>query len=146
MTVVVGKSFSDHADNVSVYLAFNPPGGFSSNPGGCSVIVPGATPTEQATQVFNWTRIATGLISVVLLPGEKITLSADVDWVCTNPAAVDGLNWTLKAVADAHSEDSASCDTMTEVFNGTCNAAVADDDDNDANNSMIRALPKVRAQ
>jgi hypothetical protein len=146
MTVVVGKSFSDHADNVSIYLAFNPPGGFSSNPGGCTVIVPGATPTEQANQVFNWTRLGAGLPFVNHLPGQKISLSADVDWVCTNPAAVDGLNWVLKAVADVHADDETSCDTMTEVFNGVCNVAVNNDDDNDANNSMIRALPKVRAQ
>jgi len=145
MTVVVGQSFSDHSDPVSIYLAFNPPGGFGSNPGGCSVIVPGATPTEQANQVFNWTRISTGLLAVLLSPGEKLTLKADVDWVCTNPAAVNGLNWEIKAIADVHADDFDSCDTLTEVFNGFCAAAVSDDDDNDANNTKIRPLPKVRA-
>ncbi|TMB66517.1 MAG: hypothetical protein E6J43_10365 [Chloroflexi bacterium] len=146
MTVVVGKSFSDHADDVSIYLAFNPPGGFGSNPGGCSVVVPGATPTEEANQVFNWTRIGAGVPFVNLLPGQKVTLSAQVSFVCTNPAAVDGLNWTLKAVADVHADDSASCDTLTEVFNGACSAAVNDDDTSDANNTMVRGFPIVHAQ
>jgi hypothetical protein len=146
MTVVVGKSFSDHNDNVSLYLAFNPPGGFGSNPGGCTAIVPGATPTEQANQVFNWTRIGAGVPFVNLLPGQKITLSADVDWVCTNPAAVDNLNWQIKAVADVHAEDETSCDTLLEMFNGACSAAVNNDDDNDPNNSMIRPFPRVNAQ
>jgi len=144
-TVIVGKSFSDHADDVSVDLAFDPPGGFGSNPGGCSVVVPGATPAEQANQVFNWTRIGAGTPFVNLLPGQKVTLSANPQFVCTNPAAVNGLNWTLKAVADVHADDSASCDTLGEVFNGACATAVNDDDTNDANNSMVRGFPIVRA-
>ena len=145
MTVVVGQSFSDHADDVGVYLAFNPPGGFGSNLGGCSVVVPGATPTEQANQVFNWTRIALGVPLVNLLPGQSIRLSANPQFICTNPAAVNGQNWQLKAIADVHADDAASCDTLGKTFNGECAAAVNGDDDNDDNNTMVRGFPIVRA-
>jgi hypothetical protein len=72
-------------------------------------------------------------------------LSSNVIFHCTDPAAVDGLNWEVKAIADAHGEDFASCDTLPEVYNGACNVAVNDDDDNDANNTKIRPLPKVVA-
>lgn len=145
MTVVVGQSLSDHPDDVSIYLAFDPPGGFGLNAGTCSVVVPGATPTEQANQVFNWTRIGAGVPFVNLLPGQSIKLSANPGFVCANPAAVDGLNWTLKAIADVHADDSASCDTLTKVFDGACAAAVNDDDTNDLNNTMVRGFPIVRA-
>jgi hypothetical protein len=144
-TVVVGQSASNHSDPVSIYLAFNPPGGFGSNPGGCSVFVPTATPAENASQVYNWTNIVAGLPAVILLPGQKITLSGNVQFTCTNPAAVDGLNWEVKAIADIHGEDFSSCDSLPEVYNGVCNVAINDDDDVDANNTKIRPLPKVVA-
>jgi len=145
-TVVVGQSNSDHADAVSVYLAFNPPDGFATNPGGCSVVVAGATPAENASQVYNWTRITQGLPSVSLAPGQKITLSGNVEFVCTNPAASNGLNWEVKAFADVHADDSAACDTLGETFGPACAVALNDDDDADANNTLTRAFPKVVAQ
>jgi hypothetical protein len=131
---------------MSVYLAFNPPGGIGTpNAGGCSVNVVGATPEENAAQVYNWTNIVLGTPNVVLLPGQKITLSGNVAFTCTNPAAVNGLNWEVKALADIHGEDFGSCDTIGEIFNGVCNVAVNEDDDNDANNSKVTPLPKVVA-
>jgi hypothetical protein len=144
-TVVVGQSQSNHQDPVSIYLAFNPPGGFATNPGGCSVFVPTATPAENVNQVYNWTSATLGLPAVLLDPGQKITLSGNVEFVCTNPAAVDGLNWEVKAIADVHSDDFTSCDTLAEVYNAACNVAVNDDDDVDTNNTKTRPLPKVQA-
>ena len=126
LTVVVANSLSNHTDLVGVYLAFLPPGG-SSNPGGCA-----------PTGVQN-------LGAFSLLPGEKITIRIDPPWTCTNPAAVDGMSWTLRAIADVHGDDFASCTTLTQVFNGQCSAAVADDDDNDVNNIRPRARPIVVA-
>ena len=124
LTVVVAASNSNHPDDVGVYLALLPPGG-SSNPGGCS---PAA--------VTNF-----GIFS--LLPAEKVTIKLDPPWQCANPAAVNGLNWTLKAVADVHGDDFASCASLSQMFDGTCSLAVSDDDDNDANSIRTRALPIV---
>ena len=143
-TVVVGQSLSNHSDPFSVYLSFNPPGGIGTNPGGCSVVVPTATPTENLNQVYNWTSVLPGNpLSVILNPGQKITISGNVEFVCTNPAAVDGLNWEVKALADIHGDDFASCDTIGEIYNAVCNVAVNDDDDVPANNTKTRSLPKV---
>jgi hypothetical protein len=143
---VVVANLGDHTDSVSLYLAFNPPFGFGSNIGGCSVAVHGATPSENANQVYNWTRITQGSPSVSLLPGQRVTLNATVDFVCTDPAAVDGLNWAVKAIADVHGEDFTSCDTLPEAFDGTCSFFVSGDDIADANNTKLRPLPKVMAQ
>jgi hypothetical protein len=141
----VGQSFSNHSDPVSIYLAFNPPGGFGQNPGGCSVNVPTATATENTNQVYNWTNNVLGVPAVTLAPGQKITLSGTVDFVCADPAAVNGLNWEVKAIADVHGDDFSSCDTLGESFNGVCSVGVNDDDDNDANNTLVRGFPKVVA-
>ncbi len=140
---VVAQSLSDHSDNVSVYLVFNPPTGFGNNAGGCSVFVPDASASENAAQVYNWTSVVQLVPSVVLNPGQKITLQSGVDFMCTNPSAVDGDNWQVLAIADVHGDDFAACDTIGEVFDGTCSAAVNGDDTSDANNTKLRPLPKV---
>ena len=126
LTVVVANSLSNHTDLVGVYLAFLPPGG-SSNPGGC------APAGVQNLGAFS------------LLPGGKVMVRIDPPWACANPAAVDGLSWTLKAIADAHADDFASCTTLEQVFNGACATAVSDDDDNDLNNTRSRSRPIVVA-
>jgi hypothetical protein len=122
--VVANKS--DHADLTGIYLAFLPPGG-TFNEGGCS-------PT-----------VVQNLGAISLLPGDKLTVSTDPPWQCANPAAVDGATWTLKAIADAHGDDFGSCSTLQQVFSGQCAAALADDDNGTASNSLIRARPKVVA-
>ena len=150
-TVVVGQSLSNHTDPVGIYLAFNPPGGFGPNPGGCSVNVLTASPSENLNQVYNWTSIVAGLPAVDLLPGQKITLNGNVEFVCSNPAAVDGQNWEVLAIADAHGGTAApggdfdSCDTLAEVFDTICSVAINDDDDADGNNTKLRPLPNVVA-
>ncbi len=86
-----------------------------------------------------------------LLPGQKITLSGNVEFQCANPAVVNGMNWEVLAIADVHGGtvapggDFDSCDTLSEVFDTTCTVAVNDDDDNDGNNTKLRPLPKVSA-
>jgi len=125
VTVVVANN-GDHADLIGIYLAFLPPGG-SSNEGGCS-----------PAGVQN-------LGALTLLPGAKLTVSTDPSWQCANPAAVDGAVWTLKAIADVHGDDFASCATLQQVFSGQCAAALADDDSVDTNNTLIRARPQVVA-
>ena len=106
----------------NLYVALLPPGG-QGNPGGCTAgVLEGISNVAQATFKFN------------------------VNWSCTNPAAVDGLNWEVRAFADVHVDDRSSCDSLTEAFDGTCEAALADDDSNDANNANSRSLPKVTAR
>ncbi len=126
LTVVVANNLSNHAADVGVYLAFLPPGG-SSNPGGCS-----------PATVLN-------LGVFTLLPTDKITVKIDPAWQCANPAAVNGMNWTLKAIADINADDFSSCATLSQVFDTTCSLAMGDDDDNDTNNTRTRALPLVVA-
>lgn len=150
-TVVIARSLSNHDDPVSVYLAFNPPTGFGTDSGDCEVFVPTASAAENANQVYNWTSIVLGAPQVVLLPGQKITLNGNVQFKCNNPAAVDGLNWEIRAIADVHGGDPApggdfaSCDTLAEVFDTDCLNAINDDDDVDGNNVKERFLPKVSA-
>ena len=96
VTVVAGNAQSDHADTVGIYLALLPPGG-SSNFGGCS-------PAGMQN-----------LGSLTLLPGDYVTLKTQPNWHCANPGAVDGMSWTLKAVADVHGDDFGSCSTLQDV-------------------------------
>jgi hypothetical protein len=121
---VVVQNLSDHADTVGVYLAVLPPGG-SSNPGQCS-----------PAGVMD-------LGSFNLQPGQRQTVRVDVSWNCLDPAAVDGGNWTLRAIADIHDDDFSSCDTLAEAFDFPCSVALADDDTNDANNTSDRQRPRV---
>ncbi len=125
VTVVVSNE-SNHTDYVSVYLTYLPPLG-GVNPGSC-------TPSGVVL-----------LGTVLLLAGDRITLRADPPWECSNPTDVDGLTWTLKAIADVHSDDGASCATLPQVFNGQCAVALADDDFDDADSTKTRARPRVDA-
>jgi hypothetical protein len=125
VTVIVANN-GDHADPIGIYLALLPPGG-SGNEGGCS-----------PAGVQN-------LGSLTLLPRDQLTVSTAPPWECANPAAVDGATWTLKAIADVHGDDFASCSSLQQVFSGQCSAALANDDNIPANNSLIRARPKVVA-
>jgi len=123
---VVAANGGDHEDMVGVYIAFLPPGG-SQNYAGCS-----------PEGVSN-------LGSLNLLPGAKLTVKSDPPWQCADPAAMDGVSWTIKAIADVHADDFASCSTLVQVFSGQCSAALADDDNIDSDNSLLRARPHVVA-
>jgi hypothetical protein len=136
VTVVV-KNQGDHTENIGVYLAILPPGG-SSNPGGCS-----------PSTVLNWVSFATGGAQSFLsnVPaGGRVSLKANVNWTCSNPSAVNGMNYTLRAIADHGNDDFASCNTLAAVFDGTCAAALADDDSVAGNNILPRPLPIVVAR
>jgi hypothetical protein len=109
---------------MGVYLAFVPPGG-STNPGGCT---PGGV----------WF-----LNAVNVAPRDTATLVADPLWQCADPASVGGLSWTLVAIADAHADDFSSCGTIEEVLGGACQEALADDDEDPANDIETRTRPRV---
>ena len=123
---IVATNSGDHADVVGVYLAFVPPAG-SLNPGGCSPI--------GISVVGN----------VSIPPSGKVSLTSAPLWRCDNPAAVDGLSWTLIAIADAHADDFASCATLQQVLSGACDTALADDDQGASDNTRLRPRPKIMA-
>jgi hypothetical protein len=126
VTIVAGNARGDHADSIGIYLALLPPSG-TSNFGGCA-----------PAGVLD-------LGSITLLPGDYITLKTEPNWQCANPGAVDGMSWTLKAIADVHGDDFGSCSTLSQMFDGSCNAALASDDSDDFNSSYQRPLPRVVA-
>ena len=64
-------------------------------------------------------------------------------WQCANPAVVNGLSWTLKAIADVHADDFSHCATLAQAFGSECSVNVSDDDDNDVNNTLVKAHPIV---
>ena len=71
-----------------------------------------------------------------------------------NTSAADGLNWSLKAITDARDTDPGAgfptdfdfgaCDTLTEVFDTTCSAALNDDDSDNSDNTRQRDFPLVK--
>ena len=123
---IVARNGGDHTDVVGVYLAFVPPAG-SLNPGGCSPI--GVS--------------VVGNVSIPARGNESLT-SAPL-WQCANPAAVDGLSWTLIAIADVHADDFASCATVQQVLSGACDSALSDDDQDASDNTRLRPHPKIMA-
>ena len=127
------KNLGDHSDDIGVYVGIVPPGG-SSNPFGCSPV--GA---------FNWVDLATGGNETFLddvAPVGAVKVKADLDWSCADPSA-NGRNYTVKVFADHGADDSASCDTIPELFNGACSVALSDDDDVIGNNTRTRPLPVI---
>ena len=104
------------------------------------------TSTELSNQVFNWARIVTSsdFLNDVAINPSGVNLTASVTWSCTatDLSTVDGSNWTLKAVADAHHDDFASCDQILELFNGVCNFSLANDDPINSN-ILTRPRPIV---
>jgi hypothetical protein len=122
---IVAKNSGDHTDVVGVYLAFLPPAG---------ALDPGCTPNGVLV-VGNVTIAPRGTESITSAPA----------WHCDNPAAVDGLTWTLIAIADAHADDFASCVTLAQVLSGACDSALADDDQDPSDNTRLRPRPKIMA-
>jgi hypothetical protein len=156
VTVVV-RNGGNQTTDIGVYLAFLPPGG-TANPGDCSVSMAGATGGELTEQVFNWARIVTGNDFLNDVPaaggGRRVRLKIPVTFNCNNPSQADGLNWNLRAIADARDTDPdtgfpsdfdfGSCDTLSEVFAASCSTALNDDDDDNDDNTRQRDFPIVR--
>ena len=123
---IVLKSGGDHSDVVGVYLAFIPPGG-ALNPGGCA---------PAGVSVIG---------NVTLPPRGTVTMAYSPTWRCVSSAAVDGLSWTVIAIADAHSDDFSACATVEQVLRQVCGSALADDDQDASNNTRLRVRPKIMA-
>jgi len=119
------KNSGDHTDVVGVYLAFLPPAG---------AFDPGCTPNGVSV-----------VGNVTIAPRGTESLTSAPAWRCDIPAAADGLSWTLIAIADAHADDFASCATIAQILSGACDSALADDDQDPADNTRLRARPKIMA-
>jgi hypothetical protein len=120
------KNLGDHQDVIGVYLAFVPPAG-PLNPGGCTAA--GVSPIGNPT----------------LPPRGFATMTYSPLWRCASPAVVDGLSWTVIAIADVHADDFAACTTVDQVLSGACDGALADDDQDASDNTRLRARPRVMA-
>jgi hypothetical protein len=110
---------------VGVYLAFVPPaGGLDPNCSPNGVVL---------------------VDTVTIAPRGSTSLTSSPAWQCDTPAAIDGLTWTVIAIADAHADDFASCATVQQVLTGSCASALADDDQGPSDNTRLRPRPKVMA-
>ncbi len=111
-----------HADTIGVYVDVVSP--FA---GGC-------VPNGRVLQT-----------NVTLNAGQKKKLSVTVSYSCADPAAADGFRYTWVAVADHAADDLASCGPST-LLSLACGNALADDDNDSADNRLSRSAPTVRFQ
>jgi CSLREA domain-containing protein len=110
---------SAHADTIGVYVDVMAP--------------PGCTPNGRDTTTLMWPA------------GFKGTLSIPVSYSCSDPAAANGQSFTWVAVADHGADDAASC-PVGSLQSVACFDALADDDQDPADNRATRNGPRVIAQ
>jgi hypothetical protein len=111
---------SAHSDTIGVYVDLIAPSG--------------CTPNGRVLQT-----------TVTLAAGAKTTIQVPVDYSCSNPAAANGRSFTWTAVADHGADDLASCPPGS-LQGVTCFNALANDDEDPADNRLSRNGPKVIAQ
>jgi hypothetical protein len=117
---VVVANESDHAETIGVYV---------------DVVAPsGCTPNGRVLQT-----------TVTLGAGNKTTIPVPVSYSCSDVAAANGLSYNWTAVADHGADDLASCGPGS-LQGLTCFNALADDDEDPADNRKSRTGPKVIAQ
>jgi hypothetical protein len=113
---------SAHADTIGVYVDAIAP-----SAGGC-------TPNGRVLET-----------TVTLAAGAKTTLSVPVSYSCSDPAAANGMSFTWMAVADHGGDDLASCGPG-QLQSVACFDALANDDEDPADNRASRNGPRVIAQ
>jgi hypothetical protein len=117
---VVVANDSNHAETIGVYV---------------DVVAPsGCTPNGRVLQT-----------TVTLGAGNKTTLSFPVSYSCSDVNAANGQSYSWTAVADHAADDLASCPPGS-LQGLTCFNALADDDEDSADNRKARTGPKVIAQ
>jgi len=119
---IVVANESSHSGTIGVYVDVMAPAA-----GGC-------TPNGRVLET-----------TVTLAAGAKATLSVPVSYSCTDPAAANGMSFTWIAVADHGADDLASCPAGS-LQGLACFNALADDDQDPADNRVTRNGPKVVAQ
>jgi hypothetical protein len=119
---VVVANQSAHSDTIGVYVDVMAPAA-----GGCS-------PSGRVLET-----------TVTLGAGAKTTIPVPVSYSCSDPAAANGLSYTWLAVADHGADDLASCGPGN-LQSVACFDALADDDQDPADNRATRNGPRVVAQ
>ena len=117
---VVVANESNHTETIGVYV---------------DVLAPsGCTPNGRVLQT-----------TVSLAAGNKTTVPVPVSYSCSNGGAANGQSYTWTAVADHGADDLASCGPGS-LQGLTCFNALANDDEDPADNRKSRTGPKVIAQ
>jgi hypothetical protein len=119
---IVVENESAHTDTIGVYVDIVAPAS-----GGC-------TPSGRVLQ-----------ITVTLASGGKTNIPVPVGYSCGDPVAANGLSFTWVAVADHGADDAASCPPGS-LQGMACYNALADDDQDPADNRATRNGPRVIAQ
>ena len=119
---IVVANQSTHSDTIGVYVDVMAPAS-----GGCA-------PNGRVLQT-----------TITLAAGAKTTIPVPVSYSCADPAASNGLSYTWVAVADHGADDLASC-SPGALQSLACFNALADDDQDPADNRLSRNGPKVVAQ
>jgi CSLREA domain-containing protein len=121
VSIVVANQ-SAHTDTIGVYVDVMTPAA-----GGC-------TPNGRLLET-----------TVTLAAGAKTTLAVPVSYSCSDPTAANGMSFTWIAVADHGADDLASCPPGS-LQGINCFNALANDDEDAADNRLTRNGPKVIAQ
>jgi hypothetical protein len=117
---VVVANESNHTETIGVYVDVVAPGG--------------CTPNGRVLQT-----------TVTLAAGAKTTVPVPVSYSCSDPSAANGQSYSWTAVADHGADDLASCPPGS-LQGLACFNALANDDEDPADNRRSRTGPKVIAQ
>ena len=120
------RNEGDHTESFGVYLDIVAPGGSSgSNPNGC-------TPHGRIIDT-----------AVSLAPGPQTAVSTTQTFDCANVSGALGQTYTLMGVVDAHADDGGACGPF-QLQTMACFNALADDDDDDADNRVTTNAFRVK--
>ena len=117
---VVVANDGNHTETIGVYVDVTAPSG--------------CTPSGRVLQT-----------TVALVAGDKTTIPVPVSYSCSDVSAANGQSYTWTAVADHGANDLASCGPGS-LQGLTCFNALANDDEDPADNRKSRTGPKVIAQ
>ena len=120
------RNEGDHTESFGVYLDIVAPGGSNgSNPNGC-------TPHGRIIDTV-----------VALAPGEQTVVETTQTFNCADVSGALGQTYTLMGVVDAHADDGGACGPF-QIQTMACFNALADDDDDDADNRVTTNAFRVR--
>ena len=118
-TIVVWND-GDHTETIGVYVDVFAPSG--------------CTPNGRVLQT-----------AVTVDAGKKTTLSVGVNYSCSDVGAADGLSYAWTVAADHGADDLASCGPGS-IQSLACFNALANDDEDPADNRKSRTGPRVVAE
>jgi xanthine dehydrogenase iron-sulfur cluster and FAD-binding subunit A len=80
---------------------------------------------------------------ITLDPGEQQTITVNVPISCADVAGATGQTFTLIGVVDVHADDAGAC-APGQLMSMACYNALADDDDDDADNRVVTNAFRVK--